>query len=148
MNKKLLLFSIALVLVVSLNLVSAIFHYPQYQTDNFRETTEFKRVTVQNTGNFWNYESTKKTVIEKTETRKRIRTPSYSYYNYPNYYGNSYYNYPNYRARSYFDNSYVPSSSWRFKESYDNRKYVNAHYNDYYYKPRYDSSLGYYNWRW
>lgn len=126
------MFSVALAFIISINAVSGYFFYPNYQTDDFSEITEFKKVTEQNTGNFWNFESTKRTIIEKTEVRTRTRTPSYSYYNYPTSYGNS----------------YDPFSSWRFREPYDSQNYIDSHHGDYYYEPRYDSNLGYYNWRW
>ena len=139
MNRKLLLFSIALVLILSINAVSGYYFYPKYQTDDFREITEFKQTTERKIGDFWNYESTKRTITEKTEVRKRTRTPTY--FPYYNYYGG--YSYSNsYRG------SYAPFSSWRFKEPYEHKNYVNVHYSDYYYKPRYDYNLGYYNWRW
>jgi len=133
MNKKLLLFSIALVLIVSINAVSGYYFYPKYQTDDFKEITEFKKITEQRTGDFWNFESTKRIVIERTEVRKRTRTPIY--YSYPNYYGNFYYG-----------NSYAPFSSRGFKGPYSNRNYINARYSGYNYNPRYDYNLGYSNY--
>ncbi|MCH8945934.1 MAG: hypothetical protein IIA85_03355 [Nanoarchaeota archaeon] len=130
MNKKLLLFSVAIILIMSVNAVSG-FHYPsQYTTNDFKQTTEFRQTTEQRIGDYWNYELTKRTITEKTVVRKVTRTPSY----------NPYY--------SSYGNYYVPYSNWRFKESYVNSRYVNAPYNDYYYKPRYDYTLRYYNWRW
>jgi len=133
MSKKLLLFSVAIILIMSLNAVSAFHYQSQYNINDFRETTEFRQTTKQKIGNYWDYESTKRTITEKTEVRRVTRTPTYSYYP---YYSNSY------------RNSYVPYSNWRFKEPYTSSRYVNAPYNDYYYKPRYDQRLGYYNWRW
>jgi|TARA_Y100000310_G_scaffold343261_1_gene450043 hypothetical protein len=135
MNKRLLLFSFAVLLVLSINAVSGSYFSNNYYTNDFKETTEFKKTTEQRVGDFWNFESTKKTITEKTEVRKRTRTPVYNYYRpYGNYYTSSY--------------NYVPQSSWRFKPSYNSYRYTNAPYNDYYYKPRYDSYLGHYNWRW
>lgn len=137
MSKKLLLFSIAIILIMSVNAVSGFYFdfNKQYNINDFRETTEFKQTTEQKIGDYWNYQTTKRTITEKTEVRKVTRTPNY-YYSYSYYSPNSYRNY------------YVPSSNWRFKEPYVHSRYANAPYNDYYYKPRYDSSLGYYNWRW
>ena len=123
MSKKLLLFSILFVLILSINAVSGYYFYPKYHTDDFRETTEFRQTTERKIGDFWNYESTKRTVIEKTDIRKRIRTPIYyPYYNYPS---------PNYYGNFYYGNSYTPFSSWRFKEPYAHKNYVNAHYSNY-----------------
>jgi len=117
--------------VLSIHAVSAYsFFEPRYNTDDFREITEFRQTTEHRTGDYWNSQTTKRTVSEKTEVRRKTRTPTYS----------SYYGYPR--------DSYVPYSSWRFKEPYRHSNYANARYNDYYYKPRFDSNLGYYNWRW
>lgn len=116
---------------LSVNAVSAYsFFEPRYNADDFRETTEFRQTTEHRTGDFWNSQTTKRTITEKTEVRKKIRTPNHYYYS------------------RYPGDSYVPYSNWRFKEPYRHSNYVNAHYSDYYYKPRYDYNLGYYNWRW
>jgi len=123
-----------MLLVLSLNAVSGFYHSPRYNIDDFKEITEFKQTTERKVGDYWNFESTKRTITEKTEVRKRTRTPIYSSYYYPNY--------------GAYGNSYVPFSNWRFKEPYRYSNYVNPRYDDYYYKPRYDSYQGYYNWRW
>jgi len=55
-------------------------------------------------------------------------------------------------AEEWYDKGYdagketFEGSEWRYKEPYVSVRYVNQ--DDYYYKPRYDSKLGYYNWRW
>lgn len=142
MNKKLLLFLVVMTLFLSINVVSASYFFgSQYRTNDFKEITEFKQTTEQKVGDYWNFESTKRTITEKTEVRKRTRTPFY----YPNYrsYGNYYAPY-----RTSYGNYYVPRSNWRFKEPYKYSNYANSPYSDYYYKPRYDPYLGYYNWRW
>jgi len=136
MNKKPLLFLVAIIFFLSINLVSASYFFePKYKINDFKEITEFKQTTEHKVGDFWNFESTKRTITEKTEVRKRTRTPIYySSYYYPNYGG--------------YRDSYIPFSNWRFKEPYEHSNYANSHYSDYYYKPRYDPYLGYYNWRW
>jgi len=133
MNKKLLLFSIAVLIILSLNSVSGFYHYPKNHINDFKETTEFKQTTEHRVGDFWNFESTKRTITEETEVRRRTRTPIYYSYRHPH-------------SNSYKDQ--VPSSNWRFKEPYDHKKYANAPNNDYYYKPRYNHDSGTYNWRW
>ena len=142
MNKKSLFFLVVITIFLSINAVSAYsFFGSQYNVNEFKEITEFKQTTTQKVGDYWNFESTKRTITEKTEVIKRTRTPSYNpYYNsYGNYYT------PGYRS---YGNYYVPQSNWRFKEPYQYSNYVNSRYNDYYYKPRFDPYLGYYNWRW
>jgi len=136
MNKKLLLFTfISLIfLILSINAVSGFFHYPEYRTDDFRETTEFKQTTERKISDPWYFESTKRTITETTEFRKRTRTPIYSYYSY---------------SPKRYDYNYAPSfSNWRYKEPYKARNFGNSRNDEYYYKPRYDPGLGYYNWRW
>jgi|TARA_Y100000310_G_C20540748_1_gene743167 hypothetical protein len=131
MNKKPLFFLVAVAIFLSINFISASYFFDSdYEVNDFRETTEFKQTTEQKIGDFWDFESTKRTITETTEVRKRTRTPIYNSYYRP--YGN-------------YD---LPRSNWRFKEPYKESDYVGSHYNDYYYKPRYDSNLGYYNWRW
>ena len=129
MGKKLLLFSIVIILIMGLNAVSGFHFNSQYNTNDFRETTEFRQTTEQRTGDFWNFESTKRTITEKTEVRKVTRIPIHF-------------------SSSFSRNSHVPFSNWRFKEPYVHSRFANAQNNDYYYKPRYDNSLRYYNWRW
>lgn len=139
MNKKALLLAFMSILLM-INFVSADYFFdysPRYKTDSYKETTEFKRTTEHKTGDFWNYESTKRIITEKTEVRRRTRTPYYPSYG-------EYYRY-DYRPYGYKP---VPYSSWRYKKPYDHRDYIHAPYDDYYYKPRYDAQLGYYNWRW
>lgn len=128
------------ILVLMINSVSAGFlsyfqeySHPRDKTDSYKETTEFKKVTETNTRDYWNSETVKTTISEKTEISRTSRTPYYSGYYAPSY--SSYYYNP------------VPYSSWRYKEPYNYYNYENAHYRNYYYKPRYDSELGYYNWR-
>ena len=111
-----------IILFLSINIVSASYFFDsRYKINDFRETTEFKQTTQQKVGDYWNYQTTKRTITEKTEVRRVTRTPTYSYYS---YYPNSY------------RNSYAPYSNWRFKEAYVHSRYVNTPYNDYYYKPR------------
>jgi len=132
------MFTFAVLLILSLNAVSGFFHYPEFRTNDFRETTEFTQTTQNTISDYWNFESTKRTITERTEVRKRTRTPIYSYSSYsPNRYGSN----------------YAPSfSNWRYKEPFNFNRYdfnnrYNNQYNDYYYKPRFDSRLGYFNWR-
>lgn len=148
MNKK-PLFLVVIILFLSISVVSASYFFgSQYRINDFKEITEFRQTTEQKVGDYWNFESTKRTITEKTEVRKRTRTPSYNPYYSP--YGNSYSPY----SRSYGNyynprsNYYVSQSNWRFKEPYRYDNYANSRYNDYYYKPRYDPYQGYYNWRW
>ncbi len=65
------------------------------------------------------------THIEETTTKQNL--PYYEDY-YSNYYPNMY-------------DSRVYPSNWRFKEPF------NTYTTPYYYQPRYDTYLGYYNWR-
>jgi len=145
MNKKSLLFLVVIAIFLSINLVSAYYSFgSQYRTNDFKEITEFKRTTEQKVGDYWNFESTKRTITERTEVRKRTRTPSYNPYYRP--YGNSYSPYGN--SYSPYSNNYISGSNWRYKEPYRRSDYVNSRYNDYYNKPRYDPYQGNYNWRW
>ena len=131
MNKKSLLFLVVITLFLSINVVSASYFFePKYRINDFKEITEFKQTTEQKVGDYWNFESTKRTITERTVVRKITRTPFY---------------YPYYKS---YGNYYVPQSNWRFKEPYRYNDYANSRYSDYYYKPRYDPYLGYYNWRW
>ena len=134
MGKSLSIALFALVFVLSLNAVSGFLFYSDYNVNDFKETSEFTKTTEHKTGDYWNSNSVKTTTSEKTEVRKVTRTPSYS----SSYYSLKRYGYSD--APSY--------SNWRYKEPYISNKYQNTRYNDYYYRPRYDSQSGSYNWRW
>ena len=136
MKKALVLISIVFVLVLMIKLVSAhhsYYYYPKYKTDSHKEVIEYKHTTEDSYKDYWNSEKVKTTVTQKTEIKRTNKKPDYSYYDYhkPYYYGYH----------------YVPYSSWRYKEQYNYYRYKDSDERDYYYKPRYDYSLGYYNWR-
>ena len=98
-------------------------HDVEYKTTSYKDTTQYKQKTVSETKDPW---SSEKIVVEtstKTSVERKNKVPIFSGYNY------------RYER--------VPSSSWRYKEPYYFWKN-----NNYYYKPKYDSDLGYYNWRW
>ncbi len=122
MNKKAILFSIALCLaVIAISNVSASYwDYPNYYSSYDKDTYYHKNSAYSTTYHPWgvertSYYTTQKTIVER------------------NYYPS------NYAYRSY--------SYWRYEPSYYPTNYYNTYTKPYYYAPRYDYNLGYYNWR-
>ena len=150
-TKGLLLLSLVLVLVLSVSIVSAWESYDtydshpwqssdlNYKTQTYKDTTEYKRTTETGYKDRWNDEKLKTTVTEKTEYSITTKRPDYRT---DVYYG---YNSPSYRYNDRDDKYRDYGSSWRYKEPYSEWKQTGK--DDYYYKPRYDTYLGYYNWR-
>ena len=103
-------------------------------SNQYKEVTEYKKVTVNSFDNPWSSGSVKKTSIEKTEVTQKTKTPSYTY-RYIN-------NYPSYTNWRYKEPAYY--RDWDDDRCDDRNVWCK---NNYYYKPVYDYNLGHYNWR-
>jgi len=114
-----------------------------YRAETFRDTTENKHTTVSTFEDRYTTEKVKTVTTSYTDIQRETRTPIYSGYSrYP--YRTFYY--PSRTVIGHVDG--YPSSYWRYKEPYDNSDpYHRDSRYSYYYEPRYDSYLGYYNWR-
>lgn len=147
MDKKYMLIATALCLSLLVSLTSAYtYYYPEHSYYGSGLLSYFDRNTLRSTTFTENEESvvidipggTKKittTVTQKTTVKKNL----FPYYSYPYFtdYASTGYG-PTYKYSS------VYPSNWRFKEPYYS---FNTYTTPYYYEPRYDSNLGYYNWR-
>ena len=128
----------------------------KYKTDSFKEVVELKKTTTSGYSDKYSSEKITTTISEKTTINRKNKEPYYDY--------DYFYDYPSYS----YSHKYVPSSSWRYKESYHRSDYDDCidkcirksgrnnrercidrcrNYN-YYYKPRWDYDNQYYNWRW
>ena len=146
MNKKLFVL-FAVVFILGVNLISAgnywsyhdVYNDYRYQGNyysGYNEKYEYTKTIKTKADYDWDSYKTKTTITEKVEVK---RTPAYSYY-YSTPYRN-YYNPPTDYTK------HIDYSSWGYKEVYDNDYYDDSNYQNYYYQPRYNYNLGYYNWR-
>ena len=126
MNKKTILFSIVLVFILSVGFVSAWDNFGN-KKDTFREITDFKKTTETTHRDPLNFERIKITNSQRIEVFRESRSPSYNSMPYSNF-------------------RYSSPSNYRWSDSRcdinDNRCR-----RDYYYQPRFDHNMGYYNWR-
>lgn len=165
MKNKIFLLLALLITILSLNFVSAYYssydlynddyyYKPKvgYEKDNYKDTEEYTRTTTSSYSDPWESEKTTTTITEKTTYQKTTKTPVY----YNKYYANEYdyrsFNGGNYfrNRQDYWNNNRYEDSNWRHKEDYCSGRLDTCFksYDDYYYKPRYDSQNNYYNWRW
>ena len=149
MNKKPIIGALVFTaILISLSIASAYDGY-YYPSDNIPQRTTY----ISDKQSYTNYYSWG---TEKVSTTTRTTKTTQGYY--PNSY---YQSYPSYNYNSYYRPSqYAPTqiyrapsySNWRYKEPYNRCNYnpcnsYNTYTTPYYYQPRYDSNLGYYNWQ-
>ena len=117
---------------------------PCYRTDTFRDTTENRHTTISTSRDRFTTESIRTVTTSYTDIQRETRTPIRMQISSPFFPFRTFY-----PSRTVIGNvDGYPSSYWRFKEPFDpnNPRHMDSRYS-YYYQPRYDPNLGYYNWR-
>lgn len=142
MVKKQLIALLPILILLMLSLASAYDGY-YYPSDNTYKRTLYD-YDKQSYTNYYSWGTEK--VSTTTRTTRKIES----------YYPNIYYSpSPVYHVSAPTSYSQYPSSNWRYKKPYNCYDYecspryrnYNSYQRPYYYEPRYDSNLGYYNWR-
>ncbi len=137
---------ILLAALFSLNLASAgySYYYPPHDYGYNNYNDDYRKTSYSYDKEYYiNYHPWGTEKVYLSTTRKTIIEKDYSPY-YSDYYYRSYPRAPLYKY------SYPLNSNWRYKTYYNYHDYdnsFNTYSKSYYYEPRYETLVGYYNWK-